>query len=293
MKPIGIITSGGDAPGMNAAIHGVCMQAAKYSIPCIGFMDGYEGLIDNQYISLTPSLTKQHVNQGGTFLGTARSERFKEEQVQEQVARRIKEQIQALIVIGGDGSFKGMEALMNRGIPAIGIPATIDNDIEGTAITLGYQTAVRNVVEAIDILIQSADSHRHIYAVEVMGRGEGYIARFAGQAVMADGIIATKTDFNLDTVLQQIDAAVAQGHRSQLFVIAEGAMTAHEFKELVESHSSYRIHDFVLGHLQRGGNPVAQDRISGINAGKEAIEVCIHSAFSDKKFVTIPPLSFK
>lgn len=293
MKALGILTSGGDAPGMNAAIYGACVVAHKYGIPCYGYIDGYEGLIDNHFDVLDLSRVKPHVNKGGTFLGTSRSERFKTNHVQEMVSKRLIEDDMGLIVIGGDGSFKGVQALRHHGVRVIGVPATIDNDIEGTELTLGFQTAVRNVVDAVDIIMQSAQSHRHIYAIEVMGRGKGYIAQVAGQALMADGIIAETEDFDINQVLEYIKTSHALDHRYQLFMIAEGAMSAQAFKEAVESHSDYQIHDLVLGHLQRGGNPVAQDRIAGNRVGQKAAQILLDKQEGKKEFIPMNQMNIK
>lgn len=293
MKGIGILTSGGDAPGMNAAVYGACVKAYENGLTCFGFKDGYEGLVDHVYDQLNVSEVKKYVNQGGTFLGTSRSERFKSTDVQDSVAEYLIEHSMALIVIGGDGSFKGVEALQKRGVQVLGIPATIDNDIKGTELTLGFQTAVRNVVDAVDIIMQSANSHRHLYAIEVMGRGQGYIAKLAGQALMADGIIAQTSDFDVDRVLKQISTSRERGHRAQLFIVAEGAMTAQEFKEEIENRSTYRIHDIVLGHLQRGGNPVAQDRIAGYQVGYQAVENILNKGSYSKIFLPINHLTIK
>lgn len=272
MQKIGVLTSGGDAPGMNAAINGIVDEARKHEIQVRGYLEGYDGLIDNNYMELTPKNVKPHVSSGGTFIGTARSQRFFDESIQKQVVERLQEEnISGLIIIGGDGSFIGALKLSQLGLLTIGIPATIDNDIKDTDLSLGFNTAVRNVIETVDIITQSAASHRHLYAIEVMGRRTGDIAKKSGKALDADGIIARYEDFDVQKINQIIKESQAMGKRYQLFIIAEGAMSADEFKKIVERETEFSIHPLILGHIQRGGNPVADDRILGMTFGKFAV----------------------
>lgn len=272
MQKIGVLTSGGDAPGMNAAINGIVDEARKHEIQVRGYLEGYDGLIDNNYMELTPKNVKPHVSSGGTFIGTARSQRFFDESIQKQVVERLQEEnISGLIIIGGDGSFIGALKLSQLGLLTIGIPATIDNDIKDTDLSLGFNTAVRNVVETVDIIMQSAASHRHLYAIEVMGRRTGDIAKKSGKALDADGIIARYEDLDVQKINQIIKESQAMGKRYQLFIIAEGAMSADEFKKIVERETEFSIHPLILGHIQRGGNPVADDRILGMTFGKFAV----------------------
>ncbi|XJS10880.1 ATP-dependent 6-phosphofructokinase [Aerococcaceae bacterium WGS1372] len=277
MKRIGLLTSGGDAPGMNAAINGVVDEARRHNIEVRGYLEGYAGLIDNRYFDLTAENVKPHHGIGGTFIGSSRSEEFKKNEVQAEVVERLKEEgIEGLIVIGGDGSFRGALSLSKQGIQTIGIPGTIDNDIPITELTLGFKTAVRNVVETVDMIMQSAASHRHLYAIEVMGRKAGDIAEWAGRSLDADGIISKAGDFDVEKVRQTIEASQAMGKRFQLFVIAEGVMTCGEFQEIVERETDYPIHPLMLGHIQRGGNPVAEDRILGLDFGEHAVQLLIN-----------------
>lgn len=276
MKRIGILTSGGDAPGMNAAINGIVDEARKHNIEVRGYLEGYSGLIANDYIELTPENVKPHHGRGGTFIGTSRSEEFKKPEVQAKIAKRLlEEEVEGLIVIGGDGSYRGALSLSKLGIQTIGIPGTIDNDIPLTELTLGFKTAVRNVVDTVDVIMQSAASHKHLYAIEVMGRKAGDIAEWAGRALDADGIIANTGDFDVEKVRQTIEDSQAMGKRFQLFVIAEGVMTCEEFQEIVERETGYPIHPLMLGHIQRGGNPVAKDRILGLEFGEHAVKLIL------------------
>lgn len=273
VKKIGVLTSGGDAPGMNAAINGIVDEARNHEIEVRGYLEGYNGLIDNDYIELTPENVKLHIGRGGTFLGTARSERFLKESYQKEVVERLDgENVDGLIVIGGDGSFLGAGKLSEFGLLTIGIPATIDNDIVGTELSLGFNTAVQNVVETVDDIMLSAASHQHLYAIEVMGRRTGNIAEKAGRALDADGIIATYEDFDVQEVERTIKASQDMGKRYQLFIIAEGAMPADDFRKIVERETDYEIHSLVLGHIQRGGNPIAEDRILGMDFGETAVK---------------------
>lgn len=276
MKRIGLLTSGGDAPGMNAAINGIVDEARTHDIEVYGYLEGYAGLIDNNYIVLTAENVKAHHGIGGTFLGSSRSEEFKQEAVQAKVVERLKkDDIEALIVIGGDGSYRGALSLSKRGIQTIGIPGTIDNDIPITELTLGFKTAVRNVVDTVDMIMQSAASHKHLYAIEVMGRKAGDIAEWAGRALDADGIVAKSDDFDIDQIRQTIEDSQAMGKRFQLFVIAEGVMTCGEFQEVIERETEYLIHPLMLGHIQRGGNPVPEDRILGLDFGQHAVQLLL------------------
>ena len=272
MKRIGVLTSGGDAPGMNAAINGIVDEARKHNIEVRGYLEGYAGLIANDYIELTPEVVKPHHHVGGTFLGTSRSEEFKKAEVQAGVAKQLKQDnVDGLVVIGGDGSYHGAYSLSKLDIQTIGIPGTIDNDIPLTELTLGFKTAIRNVVETVDIIMQSASSHKHLYCIEVMGRRAGDLARWTGRALDADGIIAEPGDFDVSLVKETIEKSQAMNKRYQLFILAEGVMSAQEFKEVVESETRYPIHPLLLGHIQRGGNPVAEDRILGLDFGEHAV----------------------
>lgn len=273
VEKIGVLTSGGDAPGMNAAINGIVDEARNHEIEVRGYLEGYNGLIDNDYIELTPENVKPHIGRGGTFLGTARSERFLKESYQKEVVERLDEEnVDGLIVIGGDGSFLGAGKLSEFGLLTIGIPATIDNDIVGTELSLGFNTAVQNVVETVDDIMLSAASHQHLYAIEVMGRRTGTIAEKAGRALDADRIIATYEDFDVQEVERTIEASQDMGKRYQLFIIAEGAMPADDFRKIIERETDYEIHPLVLGHIQRGGNPIAEDRILGMDFGETAVK---------------------
>ncbi len=273
MRKIGLLTSGGDAPGMNATINGIVEEARKHGIEVRGYLEGFDGLIDNQFLKLTPRKVKPHVSSGGTFIGSARSQRFLQADIQRQVVQRLyKENIYGLIIIGGDGSFRGALKLSELGLLTIGIPATIDNDVKETQICLGFNTAIRNVVETVDIIMQSAASHRHLYAIEVMGRKSGDIARRAGKALDADGIVAERGDFDAKEVEQAIKNSQAIGKRYQLFVIAEGVMSAEAFQKIMEEETNFSFHALRLGHIQRGGNPVAEDRILGMDFGALAVK---------------------
>ena len=293
MRKIGLLTSGGDAPGMNATISGIIDEASKYNIEVRGYLEGFDGLIDNNYLKLTPRKVKPHVSSGGTFIGSARSQRFLKTEIQRQVAQRLQqEDVNGLIIIGGDGSFQGALKLSQLGLLTIGIPATIDNDIKDTELCIGFYTAIRNVVETVDIIMQSAASHRHLYAIEVMGRHSGDIARRAGKALDADGIIADAEDFDIKTIEQAIKNSQAIGKRYQLFIIAEGVMSAEEFQKIVEKETNFSFHALRLGHIQRGGNPVADDRILGMDFGKLAVKELLQGitgkalAIRDNKIIT-------
>lgn len=275
MDKIAVLTSGGDAPGMNAAIYGLVKEANSHGIQISGFLEGYKGLINNHSQVLDLSMVKKYLNRGGTLLGSSRTENMKNNDVQKNIVKNlIDSNIDALVVIGGDGSFQGAHALSLHGFPVIAIPATIDNDIPATELSIGFRTALHNVVNTVDIIMDSANSHQHIYGIEVMGRRAMDIAIWAGLALDAEGIINSR-DITIEEIINKLDESKSLGHRSQLFFIAEGIMSCFEFQEWVENNSDYKIHPLVLGHIQRGGTPIYDDRILGMAMGKYALELLI------------------
>ena len=273
MKKIGILTSGGDAPGMNAAINAITWAGAKAGVEIRGYQEGYNGLIDNDYRLLEPYKTSHHANLGGTLLGSSRSERFMEPEIREKTVERLrKEGVEGLVVIGGDGSCRGAQALTRLGFPTVAIPGTIDNDIPLTELTLGFKTAISNVIDAIDKIATASASHSFVFVVEVMGRLAGDIALWTGTAAFADAIIATKEDYDLEAIHEKIQFSKAQHKRYQLIVLAEGVASADEFKEEMDAKFGYELRKLALGHIQRGGNPSVDDRILGKLFGERAFE---------------------
>ena len=273
MRKIAVLTSGGDAPGMNAAIRAVVRKAIHDGMEVYSVNHGFNGLISNDINKAGLGDVGDIIHRGGTSLYTARCEKFRTEEGRQRAADNLKALgIEGLVVIGGDGTYMGAAELGKLGVKTVGVPATIDNDIVGTELSLGFNTAVQNVVETVDDIMLSAASHQHLYAIEVMGRRTGNIAEKAGRALDADGIIATYEDFDVQEVERTIKASQDMGKRYQLFIIAEGAMPADDFRKIVERETDYEIHSLVLGHIQRGGNPIAEDRILGMDFGETAVK---------------------
>jgi 6-phosphofructokinase 1 len=269
IKHIGIFTSGGDAPGMNAALFAVAKTAESYGIKLSGIRRGFEGLIDNDLIPLNSRQLQRIMHLGGTLLKTARSDRFMTALGQQKALRTIqKNNLDALIAIGGDGTFRGMLSLANIGnTPFIGIPGTIDNDITGTDYTLGFDSAVNTAIKCIDNIRDTAESHNRVFLVEVMGRDSGYIGIYSGLSCGADSILIPESDEDITYLLNKIKNYDSED--AFIVVVAEGdALRVEEVMSQIRNvnpHIELRVAK--LGHIQRGGNPSAQDRMLGIRLG--------------------------
>lgn len=279
IKKIGVLTSGGDAPGMNAAIRSVVRTCAFHNIECVGVYRGYQGLIEGDFKEMGPRSVKNIVNKGGTILKSARSADFRTAEGRALAYKNLKEaNIDSLIVIGGDGSFTG-GLLFSRefNIPIIGIPGTIDNDIFGTNRTIGFDTALNTVVEAIDKIRDTANSHNRLFFIEVMGRDAGHIALNAGIGAGAEEILIPEENLGLDRLVESLKTSKASGKTSSIVVVAEGENTTGknvmELKEYVEKNMpEYDVKVSVLGHLQRGGAPSCFDRVLASRFGVKAVE---------------------
>lgn len=282
-KHIAVLTSGGDSPGMNAAIRAVARCCAFYEIKCTGIFRGFEGLIEKDFKELNARSVKNIINKGGTFLKTTRSEKFKTAEGRKLAFENLKEeQIDALIVIGGNGSFKGAEILSKEhGISVIGIPATIDNDINGTDFSIGYDTALNTVVEAIDKIRDTANSHNRLFLVEVMGRDAGDIALNAGIGAGAEEILIPEENLGIDRLLTSLKHSRVSGKTSSIVVISESekiGKNIFELAEYLEEHLvGYEIRVTVLGHLQRGGAPSCYDRVLASRLGIKAVEILLNN----------------
>lgn len=272
MKKIVVITSGGDAPGMNAALYGIVKQATEHHIAVYGAKRGYIGIIEEDFVHLTIDNTFPYLNQGGTQLETVRFPEFQEKKVQKKAIAIMKNHgFDALIVIGGDGSYKGAAKLSQLSFPVIAIPATIDNDIWGTDYSLGFSTAVSNAVNVIDKLRTTAASHGHIFVVEVMGREAGHIAQKVGKAVGADMTIIPEVDFTIEQVIESLNLSQKQKKKYSMIITAEGAISCQDLSKAIEKNSQFKIHPLVLGHIQRGGDAAYEDRILGTEFGERAV----------------------
>lgn len=275
MKRIGVMTSGGDAPGMNAAVRAVVRRGESLGIEVYGIRNGYKGLVEGDIQRITSGDVGGILNRGGTMLFSARYPEFANPEGQLKGIEQLKMfGIEGVVVIGGDGSFKGAEALSNHGFPTVGIPGTIDNDIAGTDYTLGFDTTVNTVIEALDRVRDTAGSHGRVLVVEVMGRGAGDIALWSGLGSGAEAIVVPEIEYDLEEIVATIKSGFAHGKNQGLIVLAEGVMSAPEFIEKIqEIDDSFNIRDVVLGHIQRGGQPSARDRVLGSRFGAKAVEL--------------------
>ena len=277
IKKIGVLTSGGDAPGMNAALRAVVRACKYYNIKSIGIRQGYQGLIQNDMLELGPRSVKNIINQGGTILKTARSADFRTPEGRKKAFENIKKnEIDALVVIGGDGSFTGANIFHSEfGIPFIGVPGTIDNDIFGTDFTIGYDPALNTVIEAIDKLRDTATSHDRVFFVEVMGRDAGFIALNSGIASGAQDILIPEQKDSVEELCESLERSSGSGKNSSIVVVAEGEKLGGIYeiaKQVNEIHPEYDIRVTVLGHIQRGGSPSCQDRVLASRLGIAAVE---------------------
>lgn len=280
IRKIGVLTSGGDAPGMNAAIRAVVRCASHNDIEVIGIRRGYQGMIDNDFVDLEGSSVSNIIQRGGTILKSARSEQFKTIEGRTLAAENVKKQgIQALIAIGGDGTFQGATLLNQEfGIPVVGIPGTIDNDLYGTDETIGYDTALNTAIEAIDKIRDTADAHNRLFLVEVMGRDAGFIALETGIAVGAELILLPETLNEIQDIKASLNEVFRVHQRSSLIVVAEGEETGGAVKlaeNIKDDFGKYDMRVCILGHIQRGGSPSARDRVLASRLGLAAVEAIL------------------
>lgn len=281
IKKVGVLTSGGDSPGMNAAIRAVVRTCAYHNIECIGIYRGYQGMIEGDFKEMGPRSVNNIVNKGGTILKSARSLEFKTPEGRKKAHENLtKAGIDGLVVIGGDGTFTG-GLLFNTefNFPVMGIPGTIDNDIFGTSHTLGYDTALNTVIDVIDKIRDTASSHNRLFFVEVMGRDAGHIALNAGIGAGAEEILIPEENLGLDRLLESLQKSKASGKSSSIVVIAEGdkiGKNVFELKDYVEANlPEYDVRVSVLGHMQRGGSPSCFDRVLASRLGVKAVESLI------------------
>lgn len=278
IKKIAVLTSGGDSPGMNAAIRSVVRTCAYYNVNCLGVYRGYQGMIEGDFKEMGARSVHNIVNKGGTILKSARSAEFRTPEGRAKAYENLKEaEVDALVVIGGDGTFTGAEIFNNEyKFPVMGIPGTIDNDIFGTSHTLGYDTALNTVVECIDKIRDTASSHNRLFFVEVMGRDAGHIALNAGIGAGAEEILIPEEDLGLDRLLESLRKSKLSGKSSSIVVIAEGdkiGKNVFELKDYVEENMpEYDVRVSVLGHMQRGGSPSCFDRVLASRLGVKAVE---------------------
>ncbi|WP_248722754.1 6-phosphofructokinase [Seonamhaeicola sp. ML3] len=278
MKKIAVLTSGGDSPGMNAAVRSVVRTCAYHGVECIGVYRGYEGMIEGDFTTLNARSVRGIINKGGTMLKSARSKEFRTVEGRQKAYENIKKEgIDGLVVIGGDGSFTGALVFNQEfGFPVMGIPGTIDNDIVGTSHTLGFDTALNTVVDAIDKIRDTASSHNRLFFIEVMGRDVGHIALNCGIAGGAEEILIPEEDLGLDRLVESLNKSRTSGKTSSIVVVAEGdkiGKNIFQLKEYVdENMEGYDVRVSVLGHMQRGGAPSCFDRVLASRMGVKAVE---------------------
>lgn len=277
IRTIGVLTSGGDAPGMNAAIRAVVRVGAYNGLKVIGVRKGYNGLINGELEELTARSMSNIIQRGGTILQTARCLEFKTPEGRERalnIARVFG--LDGLVVIGGDGSFMGAKALCEEGLPTIALPGTIDNDISCSEYTVGYDTCLNTVMEAVDKIRDTASSHERCSVIEVMGRAAGYIALESGIACGADVILIPEREWNFDDdVLRPILESRQRGKRHAIIIVAEGIGGAMEMAKEIEAKTGIESRATILGHVQRGGSPTVRDRVTASEMGAKAVELLL------------------
>ena len=280
IKKIGVLTSGGDAPGMNAAIRAVTRAAIYNGLEVVGIRHGYEGMINNWTKPLKSYSVSNIIGRGGTILKSARCEEFKTVEGRKKAYEVLKDNnIDAVVVIGGDGTFTGARKMSEEyDIPFVGIPGTIDNDLYGTDITIGYDTAINTVVEAVDKLRDTASAHNRLFFVEVMGRNAGFLALRSGIACGAEAILIPEVDINLSKLSDYLEKGFKRKKSSGIILVSEGKQSGGAFEianKVKEDFKEYDVRVTVLGHIQRGGSPSAFDRVAASRLGVAAIEALL------------------
>lgn len=274
MNTIGVLTSGGDAPGMNAAVRAVVRTAIAMGMKVKGIRRGYNGLIEGDIIDLDVRSVSDIIHRGGTVLYTARSPRFKtEEGMKEAIDNCKKHGIEGIVVIGGDGSYRGARDLSLRGIPCVGVPGTIDNDISSTEYTIGFDTAMNTAMEMVDKIRDTAQSHDRCSVVEVMGRRAGYLALQTGIAVGATAVLVPEVEFKIEDVINKIKETKQTGKKHFIIVVAEGVGGVEEIAKKIEEETGVESRATILGHVQRGGNPTVRDRVMATEMGYSAVKL--------------------
>lgn len=275
---IGVLTSGGDAPGMNAAIRAVVRSCVYYEIEPFGICRGYEGLIDNDIEQMNAGSVKHIIHQGGTILKSARSPKFRTKEGMDQAWKNIQEhELDALVVIGGDGTFKGAMEFGNKyDFPIVGIPGTIDNDIYGTDFAIGFDTALNTVVEAVDKIRDTATSHSRLFFIEVMGRDAGFIAMYSGIGAGAEEVLIPEKDRGIEQLFESLERTSKRNKSSRLVIVAEGDKngSVYDLEEQVKEQfgERYETKVTILGHVQRGGRPTCSDRVLASRLGVLSVE---------------------
>ena len=292
IKKIGVLTSGGDAPGMNAAVRAVVRTAINKGVEVVGIVGGYTGLINGEIIDFNLRSVSEIIHRGGTVLYSSRCPEFKtEEGILKAVETCKKHGIDGIVTIGGDGTFRGARDLSLHGVPCVGIPATIDNDIASTDYTIGFDTAMNTVMEMVDRLRDTAQSHARCSVVEVMGRGAGYLALRTGIAVGAVSILVPEVEYNIDEIVERMTKTKKTGKKHFIIVVAEGIGKVKYIAKEIEDKTGIETRATVLGHVQRGGRPTVRDRVMASRMGYAAVELLVQGignrviSFTDNKII--------
>ena len=294
MKRIAILTSGGDAPGMNAAIRAVVRACKIKNIRVYGVRNGFQGLLDEDIEELNRKSVSEKLSKGGTFLGTARVADFYKEEVEVKAADNLKRRgMDGLVTIGGDGTFRGALGLSKKGISVIAIPGTIDNDIEGTDFTIGFDTALQTAVEAVDKLKDTSSSHRRCSIVEVMGRECGDLAIWTGIASGAEFVVAKEVGYHIDDIIENVrEAAEVKNHA--IIIVAENMVDINELAKVISEKTPFSARTTILGHIQRGGTPTARDRVLASQMGAKAVDALLEGesgnavCIRNNQIITVP-----
>ncbi|MEH7121296.1 6-phosphofructokinase [Neobacillus vireti] len=276
MKKIGVLTSGGDSPGMNPAIRAVVRKAIFHNVEVYGIYGGYAGLVNGNIKKLELGSVGDIIHRGGTMLQSARLPEFANKEVQKKGIEQLRAHgIEGLVVIGGDGSYRGARALTEQGYPCVGVPGTIDNDIPGTELTIGFDTALNTVIDAIDKIRDTATSHERTFVIEVMGRNAGDIALWAGLAGGAETILIPEENYDMKEVAERLRSGHERGKKHSIIVVAEGVCSGYEFARQLQESTEFDTRVSVLGHIQRGGSPTVADRVLASRLGARAVELLI------------------
>jgi 6-phosphofructokinase 1 len=276
MKRIAVMTSGGDSPGMNPTIRAVVRKGLYHGIEVFGVYRGYSGLIHDEIKNMDLGSVGDIIHRGGTMLYTARCEEFKTPEGQQKGIENLKRHgIEGLVVIGGDGSFRGAQKLSELGFATIGVPGTIDNDIPCTDFTIGFDTSINTVINCIDKIRDTATSHERTYVIEVMGRHAGDIALWAGLADGAESILIPEIGFKMEEVIDRLKRGHGRGKKHSIIILAEGVGKGPEFGDLIQQATGFETRVTVLGHIQRGGSPTAFDRVLASRMGAKAVDLLL------------------
>jgi 6-phosphofructokinase 1 len=276
MKRIGVLTSGGDSPGMNAAVRAVVREAIYQGLEVYGIYHGYTGLIEGHIKKMELGSVGDIIHRGGTMLYSSRCEEFKTHEGQMKGVKQLEKfGIEGLVVIGGDGSYRGAQKLTEHGFPTITLPGTIDNDIPGTDYTIGFDTALNTAIDAIDKIRDTATSHERTYVIEVMGRNAGDIALWSGLAGGAESILIPEEEFKMEEITDRLLRGQERGKKHSIIVVAEGVGSGVDIANEIQESTNFETRVTVLGHIQRGGSPTAFDRVLASRLGARAVQLLI------------------